>query len=66
MYQTMFFYAVRDYHRGTLPKKLADDAEFMRYVRELADALPIHGEYGILRRKRERLSCASKTLLERP
>ena len=41
VYQTMFFYIVRDYHRGTLPKKLAEDAEFMKYVREWADALPI-------------------------
>ena len=41
VYQTMFFYVVRDYHRGTLPKTLADDAKFMRFVRELADALPI-------------------------
>ena len=41
VYQTMFFYVVRDYHRGTLPKNLAEDAEFMRHVSEWADALPI-------------------------
>ena len=41
VYQTMFFYVIRDYHRETLPKTLADDAKFMRFVRELADAIPI-------------------------
>ena len=41
VYQTMVFYVVRDYRRGTLPKHLADDAELMRHVREWADALPI-------------------------
>ena len=41
VYQTMVFYVVRDYLRGTLPKHLADDTELMRHVREWADALPI-------------------------
>ena len=48
MYQTMIFYLVRDYHRGTLPKRLADDAELMKHVREWAETIPIteNTEYG--------------------
>ncbi len=37
---TMVFYAVRDYRRKSLPKYLADDPEMMKYIRELAEALP--------------------------
>ena len=40
-YLTMVFYAVRDYRRGTLPSYLADDAETMKWIRKLAEQLPI-------------------------
>ena len=38
---TMAFYVVRDYRRGTLPKNLADDPEIMKYIRKLAESLPL-------------------------
>ena len=41
VYKTAMFYVVRDYRRGTLPKRLADDAELMDHVRGWAEALPI-------------------------
>lgn len=39
-YRTMVFYNVRDYRRGTLPKSLTDNVEYMKHVREWAEALP--------------------------
>lgn len=41
------FYAVRDYRRGTLPSYLADDPESMKWIRELADQLPIDASTNI-------------------
>lgn len=41
VYQTMIFYAVREHRRGTLPKYLAEDVDFMKWVRGLAEVLPI-------------------------
>lgn len=41
VYKAAMFYVVRDYRRGTLPSRLADDAELMDRVREWAEALPI-------------------------
>ena len=38
---TVVFYAVRDFRRGKLPKVLADDPDFARWIRGLADRLPI-------------------------
>ena len=40
VYSAMLFYNVRDYRRGTLPRNLADNAEYMKHVREWAEALP--------------------------
>ncbi|MYD93244.1 MAG: hypothetical protein F4Y02_06040 [Chloroflexi bacterium] len=40
-YLTMVFFAVRDYRRGTLPKVLADDPDAVRWIKSLADRLPI-------------------------
>lgn len=40
-YLTSIFYVVRDYRRGTLPKKLETDAEFMAWVKSVAEQLPI-------------------------
>ena len=40
-YLTMTFYAVQNFHRGTIPRYLADDPESMRWVQELAEQLPI-------------------------
>ena len=40
-YLTMIFYAIRDYRRGTLPGYLADDHEAMKWIRELAERIPI-------------------------
>jgi hypothetical protein len=40
-YATMIFYAVREYRRGALPRYLADDPEAMKWIREIADQLPI-------------------------
>ena len=41
VYLTSMFYAVRDYHRGTLPGYLTDHPETMRSIRDLAETLPI-------------------------
>ena len=43
-YLTSFFYVVRDYRRGTLPKHLAEDPAFRDWVAELAEKLPITAE----------------------
>ncbi len=40
-YLTMIFYAIRDYRRGTLPGYLADDHETMKWIREMAERIPI-------------------------
>lgn len=40
-YLTKIFYAIRDYRRGTLPGYLADDHETMKWIRELAERIPI-------------------------
>ena len=40
LYGAMVFYSVRDYRRETLPKDLANSAEFVEQVREWAEALP--------------------------
>src|SRR5258706_6022470 len=44
VYLTSIFYVVRDYRRGSLPEHLASDAEFMAWVKDLAEQLPIHAE----------------------
>lgn len=41
-YLTTIFYAVREYRRGTLPGYLADDPEAMKWIREIAEQLPIY------------------------
>ncbi|MBI4936800.1 MAG: hypothetical protein HY846_01020 [Nitrosomonadales bacterium] len=41
VYLTSIFYVVRDYRRGTLPKDIASDPEFVEWVREVAEKLPI-------------------------
>ena len=38
---TAVFFVVQDYRRGTLPKHLASDPQFMKSVREMADQIPI-------------------------
>jgi hypothetical protein len=40
-YLTSIFYCVRDYRRGTLPRYLADDAQVMAWIKDIAKALPI-------------------------
>ena len=40
-YLTMVFFAVRDYRRGTLPEALAGDPDAVRWIKSLADRLPI-------------------------
>lgn len=40
-YLNAIFYAVRSYRRGTLPANIANDPEMMRFVRDMADRLPI-------------------------
>ena len=40
-YLTMIFYAIRDYRRGTLPSYMADDHETMKWIREMAEKIPI-------------------------
>jgi len=40
-YLTTIFYAVREYRRGTLPSYLSDDIEAMKWIREIAEQLPI-------------------------
>lgn len=44
---TSFFYAVRDYRRGTLPEYLLADHAFLAWVRNLADQLPITADSSI-------------------
>lgn len=41
-YLTAIFYWVRDYRRGTLPTYLADDPEAMKWIRDMAEMLPIN------------------------
>ncbi len=38
---TMFFYSIREYHRGNLPGYLADNPEAMEWIREMAEKIPI-------------------------
>ena len=38
---TITFYAVRSFRRGSLPPRLAEDPEFMDWVRKMAERLPI-------------------------
>ena len=38
---TMTFFVVRDYRRGTLPRRFIDDPKMMKFIREMADQLPI-------------------------
>lgn len=40
-YLTSIFYIVRDYQRGTLPKQFTDDPDAMKWIREMAEQLPI-------------------------
>ena len=40
-YLISVFYVVRDYRRGTLPNHFADDPEAMKWIREMAEQLPI-------------------------
>ena len=56
-YLTSIFYVVRDYRRGTLPELLTSDPEFVAWVRDVADQLPID--------KDTKLEDVSVTLLER-
>lgn len=41
-YLAMIFYCVRDYRRGTLPTYIASDPEAMKWIREMAEKLPIN------------------------
>ncbi len=41
VYLMSIFYVVRDYRRGTLPKHLENDAEFMAWVKSIAEQLSI-------------------------
>ncbi len=43
-YLTSVFYVVREYRRGTLPKRITSDPEFMEWVRGMANQLPIEKE----------------------
>ena len=38
---TSIFYAVREYRKGNLSKEMASDPEFMKWVQEMAEQLPI-------------------------
>lgn len=40
-YLTSIFYAVRDFHRGTLPSYMTSNAELMLWIKNLADTFPI-------------------------
>ena len=40
-YLNAVFYAVRDYRRGTLPGYLADDSQMMKWIRDMANRMPI-------------------------
>jgi hypothetical protein len=40
-YLSMIFYSVREYRRGTLPSYLADNPETMKWIRKMAEKLPI-------------------------
>jgi hypothetical protein len=44
VYLTSIFYVVRDFRRSTLPKDIASDSEFMKWVREVAEKLPIRSD----------------------
>ena len=37
----MVFYAVRDFRRGTLPSSITDNPEMMKFIRKMAEQLPI-------------------------
>jgi hypothetical protein len=41
VYLTSIFYVVRDFHRGSLPKHMTSDPDFMTWVRNLAEQLPV-------------------------
>jgi hypothetical protein len=41
-YLTSIFYAIRDYRRGTLPSDLKGSSDFMAWVEEAANQIPIH------------------------
>jgi len=41
VYLTSVFYAIRDYRRSSLPEYLSSDPEFMAWVKDLAEQLPI-------------------------
>ena len=41
---TSFFYVIRDYRRGTLPDHLTQNNDFMSWVADIANQLPITGE----------------------
>lgn len=43
-YLTTIFYCVRDYRRGTLPSYLANDPDTVKWIREMAERLPIDGD----------------------
>lgn len=38
------FYVIRDYRRGNLPNDTTSDAEFMKWVQEIAEQLPIRAD----------------------
>lgn len=40
-YRTAVFYVVRDYRRGTVPSRFANDPEAMSWIRDMAEQLPI-------------------------
>lgn len=40
-YKISIFYAVRDFHRGTLPRYMADNPESMSWIGKMAKQLPI-------------------------
>lgn len=41
---TSIFYTVREYRKGNLSKKMASDSEFMKWVQEMAEQLPIRAD----------------------
>lgn len=44
VYLTSIFYVVRDYRRGNLLNEMRSDAEFMKWVQEIAEQLPIRAD----------------------
>lgn len=43
---TTTFFLVRDFRRGTLPQRFADDPQMMKFIRQLAEQLPVTATSG--------------------